>query len=32
VPALAMYRRLGFQEVGRSFAGIFELVWLELLL
>jgi ribosomal protein S18 acetylase RimI-like enzyme len=30
VPALALYRRLGFREVGRSFVGGYELVWLEL--
>jgi ribosomal protein S18 acetylase RimI-like enzyme len=30
VPAIALYRRLGFREVGRSFAGVYELVWLEL--
>jgi ribosomal protein S18 acetylase RimI-like enzyme len=29
-PAIALYRRLGFREVGRSFVGTFELVWLEL--
>jgi ribosomal protein S18 acetylase RimI-like enzyme len=29
-PALALYRRLGFREVGRSFVGRYELVWLEL--
>lgn len=30
LPALALYRRLGFREVGRSFVGGYELVWLEL--
>jgi ribosomal protein S18 acetylase RimI-like enzyme len=29
-PAIALYRRLGFRELGRSFVGTFELVWLEL--
>jgi GNAT superfamily N-acetyltransferase len=27
-PALALYRKLGFQEAGRSYVGEFELVWL----
>jgi RimJ/RimL family protein N-acetyltransferase len=30
LPAIALYRKLGFQEVGRSFTGAYELVWLEL--
>jgi len=28
IPALAFYRRIGFQEVGRSYLGAFELVWM----
>jgi ribosomal protein S18 acetylase RimI-like enzyme len=32
VPALALYRKLGFQEVGRSYLGTYELVWMRLLL
>ena len=28
-PALSLYRKLGFREVGRSFLGKYELVWLE---
>jgi ribosomal protein S18 acetylase RimI-like enzyme len=31
-PARALYRSLGFQEVGRSFIDRYELVWHELLL
>ena len=31
-PALSLYRKLGFLEVGRSFTGKFELVWHELAL
>jgi ribosomal protein S18 acetylase RimI-like enzyme len=30
IPALAFYRRLGFQELGRSYLGAFELVWMHL--
>ena len=29
-PALQLYRKLGFREVGRSFLDRYELVWLEL--
>jgi ribosomal protein S18 acetylase RimI-like enzyme len=29
LPALAMYRRLGFTEVGRCFLGPYELVWMQ---
>lgn len=29
-PALNLYRKLGFQEVGISYIGRYELVWLEL--
>lgn len=32
VPALALYRKLGFREVGVSYIGRYELTWLELLL
>jgi ribosomal protein S18 acetylase RimI-like enzyme len=28
-PALQLYRKLGFQEVGLSFVDRYELVWLE---
>lgn len=31
-PALSLYHKLGFREVGRSFVGRYELVWLELAL
>lgn len=31
-PALALYASLGFEEVGRSYLGIYELVWLRLLI
>jgi RimJ/RimL family protein N-acetyltransferase len=30
IPALAFYRRLGFQELGRSYLGAYELVWMHL--
>jgi len=30
-PALALYARLGFQEIGRSYLGEYELVWMHLL-
>jgi GNAT superfamily N-acetyltransferase len=30
IPALAFYRQFGFQELGRSYLGDFELVWLHL--
>ena len=30
IPALALYRQLGFQELGRSYLGAFELVWMHL--
>lgn len=30
VPALRLYKRLGFREVGHSFIGSYELVWFEL--
>jgi GNAT superfamily N-acetyltransferase len=30
VPALQLYKRVGFREVGLSFIGAYELVWLEL--
>jgi ribosomal protein S18 acetylase RimI-like enzyme len=30
IPALAFYRRLGFQELGRSYLGSYELVWMHL--
>jgi GNAT superfamily N-acetyltransferase len=30
VPALRLYKRVGFREVGLSFIGKYELVWLEL--
>ncbi len=30
LPALQLYRKLGFQEAGKSFIGKYELVWLEL--
>ena len=32
LPALALYTKLGFQEVGRSYLGAYELVWMRLLL
>jgi len=31
-PALALYASLGFQEIGRSYLGVYELVWMRLLL
>jgi ribosomal protein S18 acetylase RimI-like enzyme len=30
LPALAFYHRLGFQELGRSYLGAYELVWMHL--
>lgn len=30
--AVALYRHMGFREVGRSISGVYELVWLELAL
>jgi ribosomal protein S18 acetylase RimI-like enzyme len=30
IPALAFYGRLGFQELGRSYLGAYELVWMHL--
>jgi GNAT superfamily N-acetyltransferase len=30
IPALRLYKRVGFREVGLSFIGKYELVWLEL--
>jgi ribosomal protein S18 acetylase RimI-like enzyme len=32
IPALALYARLGFHELGRSYLGAYELVWLQRLL
>ena len=32
IPAISLYRKLGFREVGRSYLGKFELVWFELAL
>jgi RimJ/RimL family protein N-acetyltransferase len=32
IPALALYARFGFHELGRSYLGAYELVWLERLL
>ena len=29
-PAIALYKRLGFREAGRTFLGKYELVWLRL--
>ena len=28
LPALALYRGLGFREIGRSYLDLYELVWL----
>ncbi len=28
-PALALYRQFGFHELGRSYLGSYELVWME---
>jgi len=30
IPALAFYSRFGFQELGRSYLGAYELVWMYL--
>lgn len=30
IPALAFYRALGFQELGRSWLAAYELVWMHL--
>jgi GNAT superfamily N-acetyltransferase len=32
IPALMFYRRLGFHEMGRSYLGAYELVWMHLAL
>ncbi len=32
IPAISLYRKLGFREVGRSFVHKYELVWLDLTL
>jgi ribosomal protein S18 acetylase RimI-like enzyme len=29
VPALRLYQRLGFVEVGRTYVGAYELVWMR---
>jgi ribosomal protein S18 acetylase RimI-like enzyme len=29
LPALALYRKLGFNELGRSYLGSYELVWMQ---
>jgi hypothetical protein len=29
IPALALYHKLGFHELGRSFLGSYELVWMQ---
>jgi hypothetical protein len=28
-PALALYRKFGFHELERAYAGLFELVWMR---
>ena len=30
LPALALYRSLGFREIGRSYLDVYELVWMHL--
>ena len=30
LPALALYRSLGFREIGRSYLDVYELVWMRL--
>lgn len=32
VPAMSLYRKVGFREAGRSYLGRYELVWFELAL
>ena len=32
IPALALYNKLGFHELGRSYLGSYELVWMQRLL
>ena len=29
IPALMFYRGLGFQEIGRTYLGAYELVWMH---